>query len=613
MKQYAKGLFSLILLLVFSLTAMGQKQQVRIESFTHDPMDQAAKEHPQRDGNGDLYALIKVRPSAKQFRFTFGYMKSIAGGEHDDETWIYVQRNARKVTVTGEGYEAIRDADLGQTLSAGETYIMQLSFDEVVSIRKHSLSKQMVQFLVEPANSGAMVSVKNTETGQQEVLGAVDATGSVSANLDFGTYTYQVMSALYVPSEGILTVAASAETLVERVRLQSNTGTVVLTTAAGADLYIDNVKCGTGTWQGELKPGEYIVEARQTSHVSTSQRITVIRGEQTQATIPSPVPITGFVSVMTNPSGAKILIDGQEVGKSPMNVNDVLIGSHQVTLKAEGYKDYTATVVVKEGEMASVSATMEKGFTPGEGRTFTVNGVSFVMVPVEGGTFQMGATSEQRSDGYDDEKPVHSVTLSSYSIGQTEVTQELWQAVMGSNVRQQRDSLVAMWPLTSFPLSGEGAKYPMCYISWQDCQAFIAKLNKLTGQHFRLPTEAEWEYAARGGNQSKGYKYSGSNTIGDVAWYNGNSGKRTHEVGTKRPNELGLYDMSGNVYEWCQDWYGYYTSSSRTNPSGASSSSSARVHRGGNWENNARICRTSFRGHKTPSDCEEGLGLRLAL
>ncbi|MBQ9641700.1 MAG: SUMF1/EgtB/PvdO family nonheme iron enzyme [Bacteroidaceae bacterium] len=595
MKQYAKGLFSLILLLTFSLTAMGQKQQVRIESLTRDPMDQAAKEHPQRDGNGDLYALIKVRPSAKQFRFTFGYMKSIAGGEHDDETWIYVQRNARKVTVTGEGYEAIRDADLGQTLSAGETYIMQLSFDEVISIRKHSLSKQMVQFQVEPAGSGAVVTIRNNETGVQEMFGTVDATGGVAKNLDFGTYSYQVMSDRYVTAEGLLTVNTSEGTLVERVRLQSNTGTVVLTTAPGADLYIDNVKRGTGTWQGELKPGEYLVEARQTSHVSTSQRVTVLRGEKTQVTIPSPIPITGFVSVNSTPLGAKILIDGQEVGKSPMNVNDVLIGSHQVTLKADGYKDYTTSVVVKEGEMASVSATMEKGFTPGEGRTFTVNGVSFVMVPVEGGTFQMGATSEQGSDAYDWEKPVHSVTLSSYSIGQTEVTQALWVAVMGSN-----------------PSYCKGDKLPVERVSWEDCQTFIAKLNQQTGMKFRLPTEAEWEFAARGGRQSKGYKYSGSNTIGEVAWYKDNSDSTTHEVGTKRPNELGLYDMTGNVWEWCQDRYGSYSSSSQTNPTGASSGS-YRVNRGGSWSNTARLCRVTNRYDGTPTNTNYDLGLRLAL
>ncbi|MBQ9363487.1 MAG: SUMF1/EgtB/PvdO family nonheme iron enzyme, partial [Bacteroidaceae bacterium] len=520
------------------------------------------------------------------------------------ESWIYVQKNARKVSVTADGYEPLRNIDLGQTLSAGETYIMQLSFDEVISIKKHTLSKQMVQFVVEPAGSGAMVSVKNTETGQQEVLGAVDATGSVSANLDFGTYTYQVMSALYVPVEGILTVAASDATLVERVKLQSNTGTVVLTTAAGADLYIDNVKRGTGTWQGELKPGEYLVEARRESHVSTNQRITVIRGEKTQVTIPAPVPITGFVSVMSNPAGAKILIDGQEVGVSPKNVPDVLIGSRKVTIKADGYKDYTETVVVKEGEMASVSATMEKGFTPGEGRTFMVNGVSFKMVPVSGGTFRMGSTD---SDAWDDEKTVHNVTLSSYMIGETEVTQGLWEAVMGSNVRQQRDKANTSWPLR-----GEGAKYPMYYVSWNECQEFIQKLNTLTGAKFRLPTEAEWEFAARGGTKSNSYKYSGSNTLSDVAWYTENSGSNTHEVATKRPNELGLHDMSGNVWEWCQDWYGDYSSSAQTNPTGASSGS-FRVNRGGSWNSYARGCRSSYRSRNTPSCRYDGLGLRLAL
>ncbi|MBQ9363483.1 MAG: SUMF1/EgtB/PvdO family nonheme iron enzyme [Bacteroidaceae bacterium] len=586
---------SCVMFLLLSLTATAQKQKVRIESFTHDPMDQAAKEHPQRDGNGDLYALIKVRPSAKQFRFSFGYMKSIDGGEHDDETWIYVMKNARKVTVTGEGYETIRDADLKQTLSAGETYIMELSFDEVISIKKHTLNKQMVQFQVEPAGSGAVVTIRNNETGVQEMFGTVDATGGVAKNLDFGTYTYQVMSDKYVTSEGILTVNASEGTLVERVKLQSNTGTVVLTTAAGADLYIDNVKRGTGTWQGELKPGEYLVEARRESHVSTNQRITVIRGEKTQVTIPSPIPITGFISVNSTPLGAKILIDGQEVGASPKNVPDVLIGSRKVTLKAEGYRDYTTTVIVKEGEMASVSATMEKGFTPGEGRTFTVNGVSFVMVPVEGGTFQMGATSEQGSDAFDSEKPVHSVTLSSYSIGQTEVTQALWQAVMGSN-----------------PSNWKGDKLPVECVSWEDCQTFITKLNQQTGAKFRLPTEAEWEYAARGGKLSKGYKYSGSNTIKDVAWYDGNSKNKTHEVATKRPNELGLYDMSGNVWEWCQDWYDGYSSSAQTNPTGASSGSS-RVIRGGSWYCIARNCRSSIRDHITPSHRDFNLGLRLAL
>ena len=245
-------------------------------------------------------------------------------------------------------------------------------------------------------------------------------------------------------------------------------------------------------------------------------------------------------------------------------------------------------------------------------RTITVNSVSFDMVSVKGGTFTMGATSEQGSDCDDRECPTHQVTLSDYMIGKTEVTQELWQAVMGSN-----------------PSFFKGDNLPVEKVSWNDCQEFIKKLNSLTGLNFRLPTEAEWEYAARGGNKSKGYKYSGSNDIGSVAWYYENSGNsrlndnnweydklksnncRTHAVVTKAPNELGLYDMSGNVNEWCSDWYGDYSSGSQTNPKGPSSGT-YRVFRGGSWDNCARDCRVSFR-HRNYYIKGNDLGLRLAL
>ena len=230
-------------------------------------------------------------------------------------------------------------------------------------------------------------------------------------------------------------------------------------------------------------------------------------------------------------------------------------------------------------------------------RTFTVNGVSFEMIAVEGGTFTMGATDEQASDAYSDEKPTHQVTLSSYYIGKTEVTQELWQAVMGSN-----------------PSGFSGANLPVEKVSWEDCQIFIAILNELTGKYFRLPTEAEWEYAARGGSKSQGYKYSGSNTVDDVAWYPSNSSSKTHPVATKAPNELGIYDMSGNVLEWCRDWYSssYYSSSSQYNPTGPASGS-RRVYRGGSWGSSARLCRVSYRDYNGPSYRFYNLGLRLAL
>ena len=175
------------------------------------------------------------------------------------------------------------------------------------------------------------------------------------------------------------------------------------------------------------------------------------------------------------------------------------------------------------------------------------------------------------------------------------MTQALWKAVMGSN-----------------PSNRKGDNLPVENVSWNDCQTFLRKLNAMTDKNFRLPTEAEWEFAARGGNRSRGYQYSGSKKIDDVAWYNNNSGGETHPVGTKAPNELGIYDMSGNVWEWCQDWYGDYHGYSQTNPTGPSSAS-GRMNRGGSWYNYARYCRVANRGSFAPGIRTSSLGLRLAL
>ena len=217
--------------------------------------------------------------------------------------------------------------------------------------------------------------------------------------------------------------------------------------------------------------------------------------------------------------------------------------------------------------------------------TFTVNGVSFKMIIVEGGTFIMGTTDDV-TNAEDDEKPVHSVTLSSFSIGETEVTQELWTAVMGSNPSYYADN----W------------QYPVEEVSWYDCQSFISKLNELTGRQFRLPTEAEWEYAARGGNMSQGYQYAGSNNYFNVMWCAYNIIHATEQVATKSPNELGIYDMSGNVWEWCQDRYGSYGSEAQTDPTGPESGTGL-----------PQYCRVSSRSYEPPTTSTNLVGVRLAL
>ena len=290
--------------------------------------------------------------------------------------------------------------------------------------------------------------------------------------------------------------------------------------------------------------------------------------------------------------------------------NPTVDDSH--TVDGSGAGAFTSTITDLTGNTTyyvRAYATTSEGTVYGETRTFetnnpnefTVNGVTFKMIYVEGGTFDMGATTEQGNEAEKDEYPMHSVTLDGYYIGKYEVTQEFWLAVMGS------------WPGTAQTNSyGVGANYPAYYISWDDCQKFISRLNRLTGATFRLPTEAEWEYAERGGNQSCHYKYSGSNNVDEVAWYIGNSENTTHPVGTKSPNELGIYDMSGNVWEWCSDWYGDYSAEAQTNPQGPSTGSD-RVLRGGSWSYYAKYCRVSNRYYHDPSDSYFNLGLRLVL
>ncbi|MBR1769753.1 MAG: formylglycine-generating enzyme family protein [Bacteroidales bacterium] len=224
-----------------------------------------------------------------------------------------------------------------------------------------------------------------------------------------------------------------------------------------------------------------------------------------------------------------------------------------------------------------------------ENREIQVGDVKFNMIRVEGGTFLMGAQSKDKNrdnydaEAFDDERPVHKVILRDYYIGETPVTQELWQVVMGEN-----------------PSHFKGAKNPVERVTWRDCQDFIKELNQKTRLKFRLPTEEEWEFAARGGVKSKGYKYSGSNNIDEVAWYSANAKNETHPVKKKKPNELGVYDMTGNVWEWCQDmnllfYMGRY-----------------RVYRGGSWSDDARYCRLSYRHYGTKNWYDD-LGLRLVL
>ncbi len=268
------------------------------------------------------------------------------------------------------------------------------------------------------------------------------------------------------------------------------------------------------------------------------------------------------------------------------------------TRKARTKNVAKQTAKAKSATGTVAQRTVKKAQLPND--TIVVNGVAFEMVHVAGGTFTMGSLPQRDGDPADEDPimkqqfiaPAHRVTLSDYRIGKTEVTQALWKAVMGSfyTPNQIGDSL------------------PVENVSWGQCQAFINKLNALTGKKFRFLTEAEWEYAARGGNKSKGYKFSGSNDINEVAWYYGNSGRDLHPVGTKAPNELGVYDMTGNVREWCADWRGDYSLKPQTNPTGPATGD-AHVARGGYSGAFSVLCRISVRASCFRNDAKTGLRL----
>jgi formylglycine-generating enzyme required for sulfatase activity len=380
------------------------------------------------------------------------------------------------------------------------------------------------------------------------------------------------------------------------VAMQPNFAMVTLTSVQNATVYVDDVERGVTRWSGKLVTGPHTAEAILKGHRKKTIALDVIAG-QDQTVALEPEPMYGSLDISANVD-ATVSIDGKKhPDLAPIIIEKLLVGEHEVTLSANGYKSFSKKIEVAEGKIAVITATMEEGTStqPATGTPATSGSSGgFEMVFVQGGTFTMGCTSEQ-SDCYDWEKPAHKVTVSSFNIGKYEVTQAQWVAIMGNN-----------------PSAFKGDNLPVETVSWNDVQEFIRRLNTKTGKQYRLPTEAEWEYAAHGGNKSSGYKYSGGNNIGNVAWYGDNSGSTTHAVGTKQANELGIYDMSGNVWEWCSDWYDAYSSASQTNPTGTSSGS-ARVNRGGGWYNRASGCRVSARSSNSPGSSYIGLGFRLVV
>ena len=589
----------------------------------------------EKDQNGEVAALIKVVTTQTGFTFEGGMAGIVKTRQEASEIWVYVPHGIQRITIKHPQLGMIRDYYFPCAIEAARTYEMVLASGEVRTVVTQDAGGSYLMLSVEPKNAVVYID---------EQMQASDGTGEYIAALPYGEHQYRVEAGSYMPEAGVVTIGKEKKSL--SIKLQSALASLAVnSTTPGTQIYVNDKLRGTGSWSGNLPAGMYIIEGRLDSHRSQKQSVTLAKQDQKAVTLPALEAIVGSLDVRYKPLGAEVWLDGKQLGSSPDLFRNILVGNHSLVIKKAGCAEYSETINLAEGETKLVSGTLQQGSaatTPttsgsvnsgslGGNQTFTVKGVEFTMVAVEGGTFTMGATPEQGKDVKSDEKPAHQVTLSSYYIGETEVTQALWEAVMGKTVSQIASEISrgtevtqALWKAVmgntvsqiaseiSRKTYGVGDNYPMYYISWDDCQEFIQKLNALTGKNFRLPTEAEWEYAARGGNKSRGYKYSGSNNIGDVAWYKDNSGKKTHPVKTKQANELGIYDMSGNVWEWCQDWYGKYSSNAQTNTTGPATASN-RVSRGGSWGDGARYCRSLIRGGINPGDRDKGLGFRLVL
>ena len=585
----------IIMITNWAILSVAHAQELTVKSMKVAPMDLSASQYERKDLAGQACGLVKVQLATTGATFEGNVIRPVENKA--GEYWVYMSEGSYMLSVKHPSFIPLdvnfRDYGI-QGVQGKATYKLTLLMPQAGVVNVDD-GLRYLKLTVTPKNS------KVTVDG---VIQEVDENGFVGVLLPPGSHRYQVEARGYTAKTGQVTIAG--ESIEERVVLESALATVrVSCPTGGAQIYVDDKLMGTSPWSGSLAAGIHRIEGRLTGYCSQRVSETIGERETRQIEIPALQAILGNLNVTYKPSQSEVWVDGKRLGTTPDIFRNLLVGQHEVEIRKEGYASKKERVTIAEGQTYALSGSLEPmsvsqastSVSPSSGsgvETITVNGVSFNMVRVDGGTFQMGATSEQK-DPFDWEKPVHRVTLSDYYIGETEVTQGLWEAVMDSN-----------------PSEFKGKNLPVECVSWDDCQIFIQKLNQLTGRRFRLPTEAEWEYASRGGNRSRGYQYSGSNNLNDVAWYTDNSKDKTHDVKTKQSNELGLYDMSGNVWEWCQDWYGDYSSSAQTNPTGPSSGS-RRVDRGGCWSNLAGTCRVSRRNGGTPGHRNDGLGLRLAL
>ena len=358
MKNTKKYLLLPLFLMVAMAVFAQPKQKFSVVSFEELPLDMTAREDGAKDdGTGSLYAIIKVTSTnpdddLRAYNFDFNYLKHVVEVK-DGELWVYVQRNAKRVNISREGFHPLRNYDLRTTIQAGKVYSMQLT-SEVQAVYR-----QIVQFNITPAEAGAVVFCKGSGSDAKETLfGVTDATGTIVGTLEYGTYTYRVTTTKYFDSEGRFTLNDRRKTHIENVALRANFSTITLNAAEGVEIYIDGVKQGVGSWTGGLKPGVYSVECRKANHKSVLENIKIEEKTDRTFQLKNPEPITGVLAVITRPVGADVYVDGEKRGVSPLVIEELLIGEHDVEVKMANFRSEKAVVEVREKETSEHTFTM---------------------------------------------------------------------------------------------------------------------------------------------------------------------------------------------------------------------------------------------------------------
>ncbi|HWQ40985.1 MAG TPA: SUMF1/EgtB/PvdO family nonheme iron enzyme [Desulfosporosinus sp.] len=655
----------LVLLLITVTISPVYSQQLSVKSFRGLPNDMDARQNfCETDQNGELCAIVKVVTPESGFQFEIGSLGITKTEQKTGEIWLYIPHGAKRLSIFHKNLGVLRDYFFPERIDEGVCYeLVLVSGRTVTTVVANEIESQWLIITSEP--TGADVFINDEPAGVTPYQNL----------LPVGKYNYRLQKTLYLNSAGVVELVSGAQKQKINAKLEPNFGTIEVTSfpERGAsvlldgvetgkttpctferlpvgehtltvslemyvtltqkvavksglpqtvnivmrpafaevavkstpkgDIYINNALKGSGEWKGRLIPGLYNFEARLDKHISATEQRTVVIGQPLELTL-QPIPRTGSLNIMSNPIEATIRISGKDYGTTPNTIKNLLIGDYTVELSLPGYATAFEKVSITEGATSTINATLQNGrevtisSTPvGIDLNFksfqeTVNGVSFDMVAIEGGSFIMGS-----NDGSHYEKPIHRVTVSDFYMGKTEVTQALWMAVMGNN-----------------PSYFKGDNLPVENVSWDDVQEFIKRLNRLTGKKYRLPTEAEWEYAAGGGSENR-TKWTGTDIeymVGNYAWIKSNAGSQTHEVASKFSNSLGLFDMTGNVWEWCSEWYSDYSATDQNNPTGAIFGS-FRVLRGISWLNDLSSSKVTFRSGNKPDYCGNSLGFRLSL